>query len=74
MGGLITLPHLFADYLEILGASTSWSPKDVPRFVYAELYTFAYIWQRGIKMLLYREQFQTKLLEKVLTGFLVTFI
>jgi len=31
--GLTTLPPTFADCLEILGASTSWSPKGLSRFI-----------------------------------------
>jgi len=72
--GLITVPPLFADYLEILGYQTYWSPKGVSRSVYAELYRFVYIWQKGIKKFLSRKQFQTKLLKKGLRGFVAIFI
>jgi len=69
MGGLITLPHLFAGYLEILGAL-----KVCPGLYMQSFIHLPTSGQRGIKMSLYREQFRTKLLEKVLTGFVVTFI
>jgi hypothetical protein len=38
--GLITLPPLCADCLEILGSSTSWGPKDLFRPVTGLLYLF----------------------------------
>jgi hypothetical protein len=37
--GLTTLPPLFADFLEILGASTSWSPQAL----YRDSFTLIYI-------------------------------
>jgi len=47
---LTTLPPLCADYLEILAASTSWSPKGLLRHVQGKLYLYLMVVWLGIQM------------------------
>jgi hypothetical protein len=53
---LTTLPPSYADSLEILGASTSWSPKGLSRLVMEQIYLAICLYLNPIQVLFTKKE------------------